>query len=68
MDKALTCHPDGQGSNPGQAKEIFLFEKIQKCAPILLGTPPCELSLSQYLSSHAPALILVTGEVKREES
>ena len=45
MDKALTCHAGGWGLDPDKTKEDFCLEKIQICAPIPLGTPPCALSL-----------------------
>ena len=46
MDEALACHVGGQGLNPDKIKEdFFCLEKIQVCAPIPSGTPPCSLSL-----------------------
>ena len=53
MDKALACHAGGRGLNPGTTKVYG--------APIPSSTPDtCTLSLSQCLSSHAPARIIVT--------
>ena len=49
MDKALAGLAGGRGSTPVKTKNFFCFRKIQKCAPILLGTLPCELSLPQWL-------------------
>ena len=46
MDKALTCHAGGWGLDPDKTKEDFCLEKIQICAPIPLGTPPCTISFS----------------------
>ena len=66
VDKALACRTGGQGSNSRQDQEFFCFRKIQKYAPILSGTPPCELSLSHNACCHV--LQLVTVEAKREES
>ena len=42
MDKALTRHPVGWGSNPDMTKDFN--------APILLGTSPIELSLTHNAS------------------
>ena len=47
MDKALTCHAGGQGSNPDKTKEdFFCLEKIQIFAPISSGTPPLLMAYS----------------------
>ena len=51
MDKTLTCHSGGQGSNPDTTNVYS--------APILSGTLPCALSLSLSLSlflSHSLSL------------
>ena len=57
MDKALACYPGSRGSNLDTTKDFS--------GPVFLGTSTmCTLSLSQYLSSCAPALIFVTAEVK----
>ena len=55
--------------SPGTQAAGVWTQKLPKFIALLSSwvLPPCALSLSQCLLSHAPALILVTGKVKGEE-
>ena len=54
MDKALVCTTANRGSNPDKTKDFFIL--IKKLVLLSFRVPPpCSLSLSQCLSSQAPA-------------